>query len=619
MRDAREGIGYCPSMTLWVSSRVLCRHKNEHVRKHASVAGDPRVPSVKARLMWSVPAVALLLLVLATVGLFRTYALDRDRAAGLLLDQARALALQVDAEFQRTEVLLRAMTASSALRGGDLAAWRDEVRQALDHEPHVGVELFDDSGTLLARWPAGASAGTSAGDAPAASQLGALAPGRIVSTNLIAAPVPGHGAIHFHGRIATPQAAIVRLRVANAALADIVARHRFEGGRVAAILDRNDVVVARARRPEALVGRHATPAVRQALATGTEGFLFGLVNQDGVSSVVAYARAPASGYAAVIAMPEAEFYRPLMWRLTELLGIGAVIVTLGLLVTWRFLRRVVRAIDRLESVSDQALPTGLRETDAIAQRLAAAARERAAAERIRDRFLGMVSHELRAPLSAMIGWASVLQKMRPDAGTLARGLSAIERNGRAQARLIDDLLDLTRLDEGKLALARAPLQLDAVIRAAMETVQADAIAKDVALDIDIAATPMVDGDAARLQQVFWNLLGNALKFTPAGGRIGIRLDSGGTRARCAVTDSGAGIDPAFLPFVFEPFRQGSADAGVGSQGGLGLGLAIARRIVEAHGGSIVAHSDGAGTGATFTVELPVASTAAALQPATASG
>lgn len=567
--------------------------------------------------MWSLPAVALLLLVLATVGLFRTYALDRDRAAGLLLDQVRALALQVDAEFQRTEVLLRAMTASSALRGGDLAAWRDEVRQALDHEPHAGVELFDDDGVLLARWPAGASAG----DAPAASQLSALAPGRIVSTNLIAAPVPGHGAIHFHGLIATPhaQAAIVRLRVANAALADILARHRFEGGRVAAILDRNDVVVARARRPEALVGQHATPAVRQALATGTEGFLFGLVNQDGVSSVVAYARAPASGYAAVIAIPEAEFYRPLMWRLTELLGIGAVIVTLGLLFTWRFLRRVVRAIDRLESVSDQALPTGLRETDAIAQRLAAAARERAAAERIRDRFLGMVSHELRAPLSAMIGWANVLQKMRPDADTLARGLSAIERNGRAQARLIDDLLDLTRLDEGKLALARAPLPLDAVIRAAVETVQADAIAKDVALDVDIAATPMVDGDAARLQQVFWNLLGNALKFTPAGGRIGIRLDSNGTRARCAVTDSGAGIEPAFLPFVFEPFRQGSADAGVGSQGGLGLGLAIARRIVEAHGGSIVAHSDGAGTGATFTVELPVASTLPTSQPATAVG
>lgn len=525
----------------------------------------------------------------------------------------RALALQVDAEFQRTEVLLRSMAASSALRHGDLAAWRGEIVKALDHEPHVGVELFNTDGALLARWPAG----TAAAEPPAAGELSALAPGRIASTNLIAAPVPGHGAIHFHGAIAHPdaEAAFVRLRVANAAFAGILAQHRFEGGRVAAILDRDDVVVARARRPEALVGKHATPAVRKALATSTEGFLFGLVNQDGISSVVGYARAPASGYAAVIAMPEAEFYRPLLRRLAELLGVGAVIVTLGMLFTWHFLRRVVRAIDRLESVSDQALPTGLRETDVIAQRLAAAARERAAAERTKDRFLGMVSHELRSPLSAMIGWASVLQKMRPDADTLARGLAAIERNGRAQARLIDDLLDLTRLDEGKLTLARGPVPLDAVIRAAVETVQADAIGKGVELDAAIDAAPMVDGDAARLQQVFWNLLGNALKFTPAGGRVGIRLDRDGAWARCAVVDTGAGIDPAFLPFVFEPFKQGSADAGVGSQGGLGLGLAIARRIVEAHDGTIAATSAGAGRGATFTVSLPIASPGA-VAPAT---
>jgi signal transduction histidine kinase len=272
---------------------------------------------------------------------------------------------------------------------------------------------------------------------------------------------------------------------------------------------------------------------------------------------------------------------------------------------------VVRAIDRLESVSDQPLPTGLRETDEIAQRLAAAARERAAAERIRDRFLGMVSHELRTPLSAMIGWATVLQKMPADAATLSRGLAAIERNGRAQARLIDDLLDLTRMDEGKLRLERRRLSLDEVVRAAIETVQADALTKNVTLDVEYDATPTVEGDAARLQQVFWNLLGNALKFSPAGGRIGIRLDSDGAWARCAVIDGGAGIDPAFLPFVFEPFRQGSADAGVGSQGGLGLGLAIARRIVEAHGGRIRASSAGAGTGATFEVMLPLAATEAA--------
>jgi PAS domain S-box-containing protein len=234
------------------------------------------------------------------------------------------------------------------------------------------------------------------------------------------------------------------------------------------------------------------------------------------------------------------------------------------------------------------------------------ARETAeAASRAKDEFLATVSHELRTPLNAMLGWARLLSGGRLDDETAARGLKAIEQNARAQAQLIEDLLDVSRIISGKLRLNVEPLQVVRVIEAAIESVRLAAEAKGVRLQLtlDPDAGPVL-GDANRLQQVVWNLLSNAVKFTPRDGRVQVRLARIGSHLEIQVSDSGQGIAPEFLPYVFDRFRQ--ADGSVTrTQGGLGLGLAIVRHIAELHGGSVAADSPGNGQGATFAVRLPV--------------
>ena len=235
-----------------------------------------------------------------------------------------------------------------------------------------------------------------------------------------------------------------------------------------------------------------------------------------------------------------------------------------------------------------------------------AAREQAeTANRIKDEFLAVLSHELRSPLNPILGWSKLLQKGKLDATKTTMALETIERNAQLQAQLIDDLLDISRILQGKLALNILPVQLSFVISAALETVRLAIDAKAIQLNLDIdPAAEQVLGDAARLQQVVWNLLSNAAKFTPPKGQITISLSSTAHQARIQVSDTGKGINPEFLPHVFEHFRQEDG-ATTRKFGGLGLGLAIARQIVEMHGGMIKAESQGEGMGATFIVELPL--------------
>lgn len=235
--------------------------------------------------------------------------------------------------------------------------------------------------------------------------------------------------------------------------------------------------------------------------------------------------------------------------------------------------------------------------------------EAEAANRIKDEFLAVLSHELRSPLNPILGWSQLLQSRQPDAATLARGLETIERNAKLQTQLIADLLDVSRILQGKLSLDVAPVNLKATIEAALETVRLAAAAKaiEIGTGFDLAATEVL-GDAGRLQQVVWNLLANAVKFTPSGGRVEIRLTTAAAaavpQAQITVTDNGKGITPEVLPFIFERFRQ--ADSKTTRQfGGLGLGLAIARQLTELHGGTIAVTSPGEGLGATFTVQLPL--------------
>jgi PAS domain S-box-containing protein len=234
-----------------------------------------------------------------------------------------------------------------------------------------------------------------------------------------------------------------------------------------------------------------------------------------------------------------------------------------------------------------------------------AAREQAeTANRIKDEFLAVLSHELRSPLNPILGWSKLLQNAELDAAQRSEALKTIERNAKLQSQLIEDLLDISRIMQGKLTLTAAPTSLNFVIAAALETVRLAAEAKSirVKLDLDQTIAP-IWGDAARLQQVVWNLLNNAVKFTPHGGQVTVELRQVDRLAQIRVIDTGKGINPTFLSHVFEYFRQEDGST-TRRFGGLGLGLAIVRQIVEMHGGTVAVESQGENQGATFIVQLP---------------
>ena len=290
---------------------------------------------------------------------------------------------------------------------------------------------------------------------------------------------------------------------------------------------------------------------------------------------------------------------------------------------------VTKIIGTAQDVTEQKQAEAAREQVLAREQAAREAAE--AANRLKDEFLAIVSHELRSPLNPILGWTKLLRGRQLTEQKAERALEVIERNAQMQAQLINDLLDVSRILRGKLSLENRPVHLAATIRAAIETVRLAAEAKAIDVQFTGCATPSVEppnlqvlGDATRLQQVVWNLLSNAVKFTPAGGRVEVRLEQiggdrgdGGDRgaessqsthppasAQITVTDTGKGIAADFLPHVFDHFRQESS-ATTRQFGGLGLGLAIVRYLVELHGGTIQADSPGEGQGATFTVRLPL--------------
>jgi PAS domain S-box-containing protein len=227
------------------------------------------------------------------------------------------------------------------------------------------------------------------------------------------------------------------------------------------------------------------------------------------------------------------------------------------------------------------------------------------ADRLKDEFLATLSHELRTPLTSILGWASMIRNGEVEGPGAERAIETIERNARSQARLIDDLLDVSRIITGNLRLELNPLNLGPIVEAAVDALRPTADAKGLELTGQFSSACLVRGDANRLRQVIWNLLSNAMKFTPRGGRVQISLDCIEGLVRLTVSDSGEGISSEFLPYVFDRFRQ--AEGSISRrQGGLGLGLAVVRHLVELHGGSVSAESDGIGTGSTFTVDLPMA-------------
>jgi PAS domain S-box-containing protein len=248
-------------------------------------------------------------------------------------------------------------------------------------------------------------------------------------------------------------------------------------------------------------------------------------------------------------------------------------------------------------------------------RLEQTARKQAeSASRLKDEFLATVSHELRTPITPILGWTQLLRTKLSDAPALTRGLDVIERSARTQANLIDDLLDVSRIVAGKMQIRIQPTEIQTIIQAAIDSVQPGADSKGVRIETDVSRSRIeVAADPDRLQQVIWNLLSNAIKFTPQGGTIRVSSKISGNELRLVVCDNGEGIDPEFLPHVFETFSQAES-SNVRTHGGLGVGLAIVRHIVELHGGNVRVDSPGKGQGTVFTVTLPIKTSETAARP-----
>ena len=270
-------------------------------------------------------------------------------------------------------------------------------------------------------------------------------------------------------------------------------------------------------------------------------------------------------------------------------------------------------VTRFNECIDQSLAESVRSyTDQVQRDREAALsseqslrRDAEGANRAKDMFLATLSHELRTPLNAIVGWVTILRMAGRTEANLAEGLDVIERNTKAQVQLIEDVLDVSRIVSGKLRLDIRDCDLIKAITAGIEVVRPTAEARDITLDVDLdPAAGRASCDATRIQQIVWNLLTNALKFSPKGGTVRITLDRERSGLRIAVSDSGQGISPELLPYVFDRFRQ--ADNSKRRQyGGLGLGLSIVKHLTEMHGGTVEAESAGEGKGATFIVRLPI--------------
>jgi signal transduction histidine kinase len=423
-------------------------------------------------------------------------------------------------------------------------------------------------------------------------------------------------------------------------------------GAVVVVVDRNSTVLLRYPSPEQWVGKSFPDAqINQKVLTQPEGTIEAQ-GMDGVERLYAFSRLgddPVNASVSVrVGIPTAvAFARANQMLAQNLVSLG-VVTLLALAAAWwggdrLLVRRVeslvktteklrqgdlgartefydagelgqlARSFDSMASTLEQRQQAIDRLNHNLQQQLTQLQVARATAEhanRIKDEFLAVLSHELRTPMNPILGWAKLLRggKLNDTKTTLA--IETIERNAQIQVQLIDDLLDISRILQGKLHLSATPVDLGTVSRAAIETVRLAAEAKAIAIESRLPSLDLVvHGDAGRLQQVIWNLLSNAVKFTPKGGQVELELSQVGLNGQIQVKDNGKGIKPEFLPYVFEHFRQEDG-ATTRKFGGLGLGLAIARQIVELHGGQIRVESSGEDQGATFMVQIPLASQSA---------
>ena len=569
------------------------------------------------------------LLVFATWTVLEMHREERARAERALTETARALRLAVDGELAATVAALDALATSRDLDAGNLPGFYAHASRLRQRHPGwTTIALTEASGKeiLNVLRPLGAALPPIGGDAEDVRTVVATA--KPVIGDAFVGPLSGRWVIAIRVPIIRSRQVryVLTATVQTSELRDVLLGQRLSPEWIGTILDRNRVIIARTRGEEQFIGQPASDRLRRASARANEGWYRGLT-KEGTSTYSAFSRSPFTGVTVALGVPSQLIEAPLERSLWRIGGSGILVLGLGVAVAVFFARRIAGPITAL-SVAARDIGRGaapqssgstitevndLRSAMGDAARLVLDERERQQAARaeaeaantLKDQFLATLSHELRTPLNAVLGWARMLKADSLDESTAKRAVDVIERNAKAQLQLIEDLLDVSRIITGKLRLDVKAVAPATVIEAAVDALRPAADAKAIRLQpiVDPRAGP-VSGDPDRLQQIVWNLLSNAVKFTPRGGRVQIRVERVNSHVQIVVTDTGKGITPDVLPYVFDRFRQADSSS-QRSHGGLGIGLALVKSLVELHGGSVEAASPGPDQGATFTVKLPL--------------
>jgi signal transduction histidine kinase len=595
--------------------------------------------------------IVLILVTTLPVAAFAAWVIWRSTAdqAALIdaqnIEQARAMLVAVDQEIKATIASLKVVALAEQIHETDKTRFSAMASRVLPlHPGWQSIRLIDPSLRVLSNTAGPAS------DAPLLNPdwvREIIQTGRPAVSSPRRDPVSGQVVVSIGvpvtrgGRLEHVLGARVYARM----FGEILQRQKAPAEGVAVLLDHKNVILARTLHNDRYAGQPATPEFIARSGEAMEGS-WRSVMREGIPAYSAWSRSALTGWTVGIALPAAPIDDSVRRSFVTLVAGGLALtvggVILALLLGRGLIRaqtaatsaaaavargepmtsfdsRIAEAHDLAEGLRDAAaiLDTRLRERDraqAEADRHRAALLEREtsarqAAEglsRAKDEFIATVSHELRTPLNAIYGWVAMLRTGTLDAARQAYAFDVIERNTRAQTQLIEDILDMSRAIQGNIRLEMQPVDIAAVLQTAIESLRPTAEARRQTLQVQAAhGRTIVTADPRRLQQVLWNILSNAMKFTEPGGRIDAAVDIDHGDAVVRISDSGEGIAPEFLPHVFERFRQENA-AVTRSHSGLGLGLSLARHVVELHGGSIAAASEGKGRGATFVVRLPLA-------------
>lgn len=571
--------------------------------------------------------------VIAFAGVLTAVFWHQQRAAfeQQFLERVRAMSIALDREVDGHIRALQTLAHSQLLAAGDMSAFYEQAKRVKNEQPGwATVILADISGAQIfnLRRPFGAPLPRTAfGDAAIA---------RIVATGrpVVAPLIKGAVLAAYTTNVGIPvkrQGVVTHILIVAVdppAWLEFLGRYPITPDATMTLLDQNGVVIARTLNNERWIGQRPAPALYEKSRVSAEG-TYRSLGLEGQWFYSAHSRAPLSGWTVATGVPAAGVEAAL-WRSTAaMVGGGVLSAVLAVGLAYLFGRRIAQPISLLAR-SAAALASGGRvpeppsttiaevaETsrafaDAAVrlQRREAALREAHAvaedANRAKDEFLAVLSHELRTPINAVYGWTRMLHAGQITEGGKERALDAIMRNAHAQVQLIDDLLDVSRIVTGKLRLDVRSVDLPTVVEAALDAVRPAAEGKGIRLQhvVDPRAGRIL-GDPDRLQQVVWNLVMNAIKFTPKGGRVQVGLRCVNSHVEIGVSDTGEGISSDMLPLVFDRFRQADTSS-TRLHAGLGLGLALVRHLVEAHGGTVTAQSPGKGKGATFVVTLPVA-------------